>query len=297
MKKVAVVTPVYNRRKTMKRLFDSLKKQKCNDFYWLIIDDGSTDDFKSDIEAYRNDANFTIEYYYQENRGKHIALNKAFEVVDSELLFIVDSDDYITEDAIETIVRDWDGLKKYRNRIGAIIYLKGNSHKKVIGEKFVKDHIIASDIYMREKNYVAGDKAEVFNTAFVRKYRFPYFEGEKFQGENYVWWQLFMKKDAYYINKIIYICEYLEGGLSKSGRLLRIKCPKGGMENSRIGLHPAFPLKKRIKRAILYVCYSKFAKMNFKECLSNSGYPVLVFVNYINGVLLYWYWKKTVLKG
>lgn len=296
MKKVAVVTPVYNRRKTMKRLFDSLNNQTCDDFYWLIIDDGSTDDFKNDIDEYKKNAKFNIDYYYEENHGKHIALNKAFEVVESELLFIVDSDDYITNDAIKIIVDDWNQIEQ-KNEIGALIYLKGYSENKVLGDKFKKDHIIANDIDLREKKHVAGDKAEVFNTSLVRKYRFPFFEDEKFMGENYVWWQLFMDKNAYYINKIIYIVEYLEGGLSKSGRLLRIKCPKGGMENSRIGLNPIFPLKRRIKRAILYVCYSKFAKIGFRECLSNSGYPLLVFMNYLPGVLLYLYWKQTVLKG
>ena len=107
MKKVSVITPVYNRRETMKRLFDSLNKQTSDDFYWLIIDDGSTDGLSEDIEYYRSNSKMCIEYYYEENRGKHIALNKAFDVVNSELIIIVDSDDYIIDNAISTIIDDW----------------------------------------------------------------------------------------------------------------------------------------------------------------------------------------------
>ena len=292
-KTVAVVTTVYNRRGTMKRLFDSLQTQISKDFYWLIVDDGSNDNFYDDILNYKEEADFEIEYYRKENGGKHTALNVAFEQVNSDLLFIVDSDDYLTKDAISTIVSDWKKLKN-NDRICSIIYLKGYSENKVIGEPFLKDHIIANDIYMREYHYVAGDKAEVFRSDLLKKYRFPVYKGERFQGENYVWWQLAAERDSYYVNKIIYVAEYLENGLTKSGRYLRISCPRGGMDNSRIGLKKIFTLKKRVKRAVLYVCYSKFAGATAKKAIKDSGYPLLVTINYLPGVLLYRYWKITV---
>ncbi|MDE7387669.1 MAG: glycosyltransferase family 2 protein, partial [Muribaculaceae bacterium] len=39
-------TPTYNRAKTLLRTFESLQRQSFQDFEWLIIDDGSTDDTK-----------------------------------------------------------------------------------------------------------------------------------------------------------------------------------------------------------------------------------------------------------
>ena len=292
-KTVAVVTAVYNRKDTMKRLFESLKTQTSKDFYWLIVDDGSDDNIFDDIQAYRDEADFEIEFFSKENGGKHTALNLAFEKVDSDLFFTVDSDDYLTKDAISTIVCDWKNLKN-NDRICSIIYLKGYSQSKVIGEPFQVDHIIANDIDMRERHYVAGDKAEVFRSDLLKKYRFPVYEGEKFQGENYVWWQLAAERDSYYVNRIIYIGEYLNGGLSKSGRCLRISCPRGGMDNSKMGMKTIFPLKKRVKRAILYVCYSKFAGLKAKNAIGNSGFPALATICYLPGVLLYAYWKNTV---
>lgn len=292
-KTVAVVTAVYNRRKKMKRLFDSLKAQISNDFYWLIVDDGSTDNFCDDIQSYKKEADFDIEYFSKENGGKHTALNIAFEQVNSDLLFVVDSDDYLTKDAISTIVSDWEKLRN-NDRICSIIYLRGYSEDNVIGENFPQDHIIANDIYMREFHCVAGDKAEVFRSDLLKKYRFPVYKGERFQGENYVWWQLAAERDSYYVNKIIYIGEYLENGLTKAGRYLRISCPLGGMDNSKMGLKKIFPLKKRVKRAILYVCYSKFAGVTARKTIKHSGYPILVMINYLPGMLLYRYWKTTV---
>ena len=41
--------------------------------------------------------------FYKENGGKHTALNIGINEIDSELTFIVDSDDWLTEDAISSI--------------------------------------------------------------------------------------------------------------------------------------------------------------------------------------------------
>lgn len=46
---------------------------------------------------------FCLRYYFKENGGKQTALNYSYQFIESELIFIVDSDDYLTEDAVETI--------------------------------------------------------------------------------------------------------------------------------------------------------------------------------------------------
>lgn len=43
MPTLTVFTPLYNRINTLKRTYESLKRQTCKDFIWLIVDDGSTD--------------------------------------------------------------------------------------------------------------------------------------------------------------------------------------------------------------------------------------------------------------
>ena len=55
-------------------------------------------------------------------------------------------------------------------------------------------------------------------------------------------------------NQIIYITEYLEGGLTKSGRSLRVHCPIGGMLNSKMMLTHEFPMKFRIKK-VFFIIY------------------------------------------
>ena len=97
-KLVTIVTPTYNRADKLSLLYESLCNQTSKDFIWLCIDDGSTDNTLDLISTYiheqkDSESPFSIQYIKQENGGKHSALNVAFKQVQTELLFIVDSDD------------------------------------------------------------------------------------------------------------------------------------------------------------------------------------------------------------
>ena len=106
-KRLTVFTPAYNREKLLKRLYDSLVNQTCKDFVWLIVDDGSTDDTAERVSCWKeqtadsDDWKPEIRYVYQTNAGKHVAINHGIDLIDTCLTFIVDSDDYLTEDSVE----------------------------------------------------------------------------------------------------------------------------------------------------------------------------------------------------
>ena len=51
-KRLTVFTPTYNRAYILPQLYESLCTQDCKDFYWLIIDDGSTDDTPSLVASW-----------------------------------------------------------------------------------------------------------------------------------------------------------------------------------------------------------------------------------------------------
>lgn len=287
---VTVLTPVYNRGETMEKLYQSLLKQTCYGFSWLIIDDGSTDNLKQKVLEWEKNNVFRIIYYYKENGGKHTALNRGFQMADTELVFIVDSDDILTADAIQQIINIWGKVRS--EHLAGMAFLKGNMDRKVIGNIFTQVGI-ANDITMRYRNNVGGDKAEVWRTDILRHFRFPVYSEEKFQGENYVWWQIAFRYDMFYVNKIIYLCEYLEGGLSRSGRRLRISCPQGGMDNSRVGFDKRMPVKIRLKCGILYNCYGCFAKKTIRERIARvDGYFILVVITAVPGWILFRYWRK-----
>lgn len=79
MKSITVFTPAYNRAHTLRRAFESLKKQTCKDFEWLIIDDGSSDGTIELIEELKEEADFPVRYYWKENGGRHTAVNYSYQ--------------------------------------------------------------------------------------------------------------------------------------------------------------------------------------------------------------------------
>lgn len=291
MELITILTPVYNRHNELRNLFESLNKQVDLDFIWMIIDDGSTDNLRDDIKEYEVSAKFPIRYYFKENGGKHTALNMGFHLIKTPLTFIVDSDDLLTTDAVSEIKLNW-SLISSNKKICGISFLRGNSSGDVIGTKFPYEGIL-NLIDMNYRYGCLGDKAEVWRSDLLRNYQFPVFDNEKFQGENYIWWQLSYDYDLLFVNKIIYITEYLDGGLTKSGRNLRIKSPFGGMENSRIGFNKKQPIKNRIKCGILFNCYAFFGNVCLLKRLQKSDRQfLLVLATYIPGLLVHLIWKK-----
>lgn len=225
--KITVFTPAYNRAYIISNLYKSLQKQSFKDFQWVVVDDGSKDNTEELIRSFIKENNFfNIIYKKVENGGKHRAINEGLEIAEGELFFIVDSDDYLTQNSLERIVY-WESTIKDKERFAGISGNRGYSENKIIGTAF-KDEYIDATALEREKNNLYGDKAEVFYTDILRKNKFPEIEGEKFITERIVWDELaYQGYKLRWFNEIIYICDYLEDGLTNSVRNLFINNPKG----------------------------------------------------------------------
>ena len=210
-----IFTPTYNRRELIDNLYHSLLAQTDKNFEWLIIDDGSTDDTEKYFsELTSKPQPFPIRYLKQVNGGKHRAINKGVQNANGELFFIVDSDDYLTENAIEKI-NQWITTLDNSHKWAGISGLRGFSKDSVVGQHSDFSYIDAKNNERRKYNLL-GDKAEVYFTDVLKQHPFPEIPGENFISEEIVWNAI--ARDGYYLrwfNEIIYICDYLEGGLTK----------------------------------------------------------------------------------
>lgn len=251
---ITVFTPAYNRAHTIMNLYNSLLRQTYKDFEWLVIDDGSKDntgDLFCDIIA---ENKLSIKYYKVKNGGKHRAINKALDLAAGDIFFIVDSDDYLTDNALERI-NYWFGTiepEKERGRFAGVSGLKGIPSGQPIGTTF---HGAYKDARYTErtKYEILGDKAEAFYTDIIKKYRFPEFEGENFITEAVVWAEI--GDNGYklrYFNEVIYICEYLQDGLTKSSLLTRRKNIKGTLYAYSKLMRYEFPLSLKLRYLLNY---------------------------------------------
>ena len=109
---VTILTPTFNRKHTLNRVYKSLLKQDYMLFEWLLIDDGSTDLTKDLIKELKEKAPFKIRYRYQKNGGKHRAHNTGVLIAGGILTIILDSDDTLVEGAIRIIWDSWDSISE-----------------------------------------------------------------------------------------------------------------------------------------------------------------------------------------
>lgn len=150
MKTLTVFTPTYNRKHTLPRTYESLCRQSCRDFDWLVIDDGSSDGTRewilslgeliqlSEVEAslvegglkkfdwmgrivesedlpqsdhfFIQTPHLRIEYVYKPNGGLYTGYNVAYQTIKTELCVCIDSDDFMPDDAVNLIVEKWKKL-------------------------------------------------------------------------------------------------------------------------------------------------------------------------------------------
>lgn len=290
MCRVTILTPAYNRAEYLPRLYESLEAQTNRDFLWLVVDDGSDDGTRELIASY-SEGKTDIRYIDQKNAGKHTALNRGIQEITSELTFIVDSDDYLPENAVETILAYHE---KYREtpRLCGYSFLRCHGDGRVNTAYFPTDELIGSYAEVRINGGIGGDKAEVFYTEILKQYPFPVFAGEKFLPEDAVWMQMSGPYRMVHINQNIYFCDYLEGGLTRSGRRMKIHSPRGMVLRSRIYLNdPVINGKVKVKMMLLYQIYGAFGKLPAQELKRETEEKLLWYLCRVPSRVIYMWWK------
>ena len=221
-KKVTILTPAYNRAHTLPRLYESLLRQTDKKFDWIIVDDGSTDKTKTVVNDFKSD-DFLIRYIYKENGGKHTAINLGMRYIDTEYTFIVDSDDYLCDDAMRLVnkwVEDISGVTGFAGVAG--VRVSDNNGYHIIGQFPDKCDYIDCLNSERKQKKLMGDKAEIYRTELLKKYPFPEYKDEKFMPESVIWnrFSLMGLKVRWHKEGII-VCEYLDGGLTSAMKNIR----------------------------------------------------------------------------
>lgn len=294
---ITVFTPIYNRAYIVEKLFKSLESQTCKDFEWLIVDDGSTDNIKALVTEWEKKATFVIKYIYKKNEGKHIAINVGAKQARGEWFFIVDSDDYLVSDAIETVLHYCKTIKQ-NTEFAGVVGLRANSRMEILRDynqtyqredkdAFSNEYIDEDCIKYRYKLKLWGDRAEVVRTNILKKYPFPQFDNEKFFSEGYLWFSL--AKDGYkfrWFNKIIYITEYLEDGLTRGDMDLRLKNPKGGAYIANFFKSiDGMPLSEKIRNSYKYYKYGRIARINLWTLIKQDSTKIMTPVGILLSIL------------
>lgn len=227
---ISVLTPTFNRAGTLSRLFESLRIQGIQNFEWLVVDDGSTDETYALIEKFEEERpGFPIRYFYQKNGGKHRAVNRGVREAAGEFIFIVDSDDYLLPEAMRHVTR-WCREISADPKIAGVAGRRITSRREEVTgyEKSKKKELLSlndSERYVtapnneRKKYSLAGDQAEVYKKSVLEKFPFQEFAGENFLSEDSVWNLIAGRGYVLrWYDQPVYVCEYRADGLSAKVR-------------------------------------------------------------------------------
>lgn len=287
---LTVFTPTYNRAYTLHLCYESLVRQTCKDFIWLIIDDGSTDQTKELVDEWILENKIPITYHYQKNQGMHGAHNTAYELIDTELNVCIDSDDYMPDDAVEKILFKWKtyGGEKYAGLIG----LDADQDGEVIGTRMPEKIKVSTltDLYGKYK--VKGDKKLVYRNELTKKTPpYPLFPGEKYCPLSYKYILIDQEYPLLILNEVLCRVEYLEDGSSLNMIKQYKKNPKGFAFFRKVAMQYAPSYKEEVREAIHYVSSSLMTK-NHKFLLESPRKVTTLFASPI-GFLLFFYIQKT----
>ena len=289
---ITVFTPTYNRGYLLNRLYQSLCRQNYKEFEWIIVDDGSLDDTSSIVNIIQDKhpcGDFSILYYKKENGGKHTAVNTGVQKAHGDLFFIADSDDVLPPNALQTVAEVWEQTK-YDNSIGGICGFDGGINDgSIIGTGFPKEvhllnielsnhinigYIDATTRDVRFKLKVDGDMKEVFRTSVLREFPFPEIKGERFCPEVLVWNRIASKYKLRHIDKIIYLVEYQQDGITSAITRIRMNNPIASTMTYAEMLDYNISLKWKIRSAINY--------WRFRYCIKNKA---------LKAPDVKWYWR------
>lgn len=280
-KTLTIFTPTYNRAYTLHLGYEALLRQTYQDFEWLIIDDGSTDNTRELVAEWIKENKIPIRYHYQKNQGMHGAHNTAYRLITTELNTCIDSDDYMPDDAVEKIVTFW---KKYgSSQVAGIIGLDADFQGNIIGTTFTEKQTTLGKFYTQGGK---GDKKMIYRTEIINQYpEYPLFKGEKYVSLGYKYELIDQDYSLLTLNEVLVKVEYRPDGSSMNMFHQYIKNPQGFAFIRKSSMQLAPTAKRRFMEAIHYVSSSLLLKN--KRFLQESPKKFLTLCAIPFGIALY----------
>jgi glycosyltransferase involved in cell wall biosynthesis len=220
-----VSTPAYNRAHLLPRVYKSLSAQTLKDFEWVIIDDGSTDNTAEVVRPWLEQSNgFSIRYIRKKNGGKHTVLNRAVREARGRFFVVVDSDDWLVPEALETLNDEWNRIANQEALTG-VCGLFCYDNGRTVGTRFSQDRLVSNAIDLRFRLGVKGDKIGFTRMEIMRRFPFPEEFGRAYVPESLVWNRMSQELDTLFVNRVIGMKEYQPDGITSRSALNSYRNP------------------------------------------------------------------------
>ena len=289
---ITVFTPTFNRAYCLHNCYEALCRQTLKDFIWLVVDDGSTDNTKELVEEWqKKDNGFEIQYLYKENGGLATGYNAAIAVMDTELSVCVDSDDYLTDDAIEKVITYW--RNNGSDSLAGIVGLDCTPDGKVIGDLLPDQKTInLIDLLVGKYPITNGDRKNFVRTDLYKSVApMKEFPGERDFNPHFLHIKISKQYDFLVLNENLCFVDYQADGMTNTVFKQYLRSPKSFREQRLLDMSlEGVPFSFTVKKTIHYVSSCIISK---QPCISASPRKLLTVLMYPFGAALTVYLKHT----
>lgn len=170
----AIATTTYNMADTLYRTYSSIAAQTYDNFYWIIIDNGSADETEQLVKNIVKEGLVHIKYIKKEHGIRATAINTMLDAVSGDLCVEVHADDELKPDCLEIFAKAWEQIpqeqKKYYWTMAA--HCEDSNTHKIVGDKFpdgINQNLKKSWKY---SFHTIGEKHYAMNINIVKTKRF-----------------------------------------------------------------------------------------------------------------------------
>jgi glycosyltransferase involved in cell wall biosynthesis len=260
MIKHSVFTPIFNRADLLKDLYGHMLEidYPRNDWEWLIIDDGSTDNI-ADVVSEFDLSKINIRIFHKKNGGIHTAQNFAVQHACGQFITRIDSDDYLLPDALKMMDYYYDQIPELQRDsvvgvVGLCLNLKDFS---IRGTSFAQDSIISKG-YIERKKGSTGDKNYCMKTEIMKEFLIPELPDTKWVPEGIIWNRIDRAYNTLFVNHAFSVCSEpnessMLGSMAAKGKTRSVSACMSTYYGSVYGLNESwdiFDTKMRIQKFV-----------------------------------------------
>ena len=212
--KISIISSVYNKEKYLDKLITSLINQTYKNIEIILVNNGSSDNSLEILKRYQKEDERIKVINIEQNRGQSGGLNAALEEVGGDYFTEIDSDDWMENNCIETVVNNISGQCDFYywgyNECSDVIEKAQNCF--ITGELKTKDPVKTMLCHLLNINYKEDGMSIIeIGTPWAKLYKTSLLKDIKHNGnfaifEDYLWNIKAIKKSKtfYLINEHLY---------------------------------------------------------------------------------------------
>lgn len=217
---ISVIVPCYNVENYLKKCVDSILNQTYKNLEIWLVDDGSPDNCGQICDEYSK-IDDRIKVIHKENGGLSDARNVAIDQATGEWITFVDSDDYVTDDYVETL---YNLVEKYDCEVSVAwfrTFYEGQEPKEpsqVCLEEKMKPLFAVEQMFYQEKFDTSAWAKLYHRNLFEKGIRYP--KGLLYEDLPTTYLLMLESKGVAFTNKVVYYY------LLRSSSIEGAYCPK-----------------------------------------------------------------------